>query len=484
MSKSLKIIESEQGGACAHRPELHVAQSVRGLKPGSFRGRAAVVTLGCAKNQVDSEVMLGSLLQSGFEIVNDPAKADVAIVNTCGFLESAVKESLDSILELAAFKKSGQLRKLIVAGCVVERYKDDIKRNLPEVDAFLAVDDILKAGSVAAGEAGEVLLSAARPYFLYDDSMPRHLSTRSHSAYVKISDGCDRPCAFCTIPAIRGKLRSREFDSLVREVEALARGGVREINLIAQDLTAYGTDTKSASLCALLRRLDRERFVDWVRLLYSYPLGIDDELLDCINELPTVCEYLDLPLQHSSERILKAMRRPLGKFSPRRLVEFIKSRAPGIHLRTTFIAGFPGEKESDVDDLESFIREGYFSSVGVFTYSREEGTPAAAMPGQVAQAVKDARYQRLMVAQQEVNQKALLECVGREFEALVDGPHEETELLWTARTRFQAPEVDGTVIVNDAAAGLESLSTGRMVRLVISQSAGYDLIGTITRVVS
>jgi ribosomal protein S12 methylthiotransferase len=448
-----------------------------------FRGRAAIVTLGCAKNQVDSEVMVGVLRNTGFEIVNDLARADIAVVNTCGFLESAVKESVDCVLELSELKKSGSIRRLIVAGCMVERYKGDIRKALPEVDSFIALDGLLSVGQAAMGEDGSVvdlLNEGARPYFLYDDSMPRHLASNPHMAYVKISEGCNRPCAFCIIPRIRGAMRSRSIESVVREVQALGAQGVREINLVAQDLTAYGTDNNAGKLVELLRAVDATKAVQWMRLLYAYPVGVDDELLDAVIELPTVCNYLDVPLQHASEAVLKRMKRPIGRFGSRRFVEYVKGRQPGIKLRTTFIVGFPGETEADIKELEAFVAEGHFENVGVFTYSPEQDTPAFDMDGAVPDKEKKARRDRVMLAQQKVRVRQNQEYIGKEIEVLVEGPHEETELLLSARTRFQAPEVDGTVLINDITdETLRNVSAGHLGRVRVTEVSGYDLVGEL-----
>jgi len=332
--------------------------------------------------------------------------SDPLFVNTCSFLESAVKESIDSILNVAEFKEKGRLRKLIVAGCLVERYRDELKKTIPEVDSFISVDDILKVGDAASNVFGSELAGAARPYFIYDDTMPRYLSTRSHMAYVKVSEGCNRPCTFCIIPKIRGAMRSRSIDSVAREVIELGAQGVKEVNLVAQDLTSFGKDHRNGDLAALLRRLDSDGAVPWIRLLYAYPIGIDEALLGAITDSKNVCNYLDLPLQHASEGVLKRMQRPVGRYSPRSIIEFIRNRAPEIKLRTTFIVGFPGETEADVLELERFISEGHFSSVGIFTYSPEPGTPAHDMEGQLESAEKDARRERLMLAQQRVNEAA------------------------------------------------------------------------------
>lgn len=447
----------------------------------AFSGRAAVVTLGCAKNQVDSEVMIGVLRNSGFEIVNDLKRADVAVVNTCGFLESAVKESVDCVLELSELKRSGSLRRLLVAGCMVERYKGDIRKALPEVDSFIALDGLLSVGQAALGtddSLRDILHEGARPYFLYDDTMPRHLASQRHMAYVKVSEGCNRPCAFCIIPQIRGAMRSRTIESIAREVQALGAQGVREINLVAQDLTSFGAD-KGERLVDLLRQLDASKAAAWIRLLYAYPVGVDDELLSAIVELPTVCDYLDVPLQHSSEEVLRAMKRPIGRFGSRRFVEYVRATAPAIKLRTTFIVGFPGETEDDIKDLEAFVADGHFESVGVFTYSPEPGTAAHDLTGQIPEKEKRARRDRVMLAQQKVRVARNQEYIGKRIEVLVEGPHEETDMLLSARTRFQAPEVDGSVLINDVAEGLGGVESGHLGAVEITEISGYDLVGTL-----
>jgi ribosomal protein S12 methylthiotransferase len=487
MSKKLSIIgqvENSNNESCSVEA---VATKTNVTMPATnFQGRAAVVTLGCAKNQVDSEVMLGVLKNAGYELVAEVERADVAIVNTCSFLESAVQESIDCILDVSDLKKSGQLRKLIVAGCAVSRFKEDLRKSMPEVDAFVSLDDLLQVGKVAdeKSELKDLFGTAARPYFLYDETMPRELSGYKHSAYVKVSEGCNRPCAFCIIPKIRGAFRSRQIPSLVSEVLDLGQRGVREINLVAQDLTAFGTDhTTKDRLADLLYALDSTKAVDWVRLLYAYPIGVDEKLLDTIVKLPSVCNYLDIPLQHASIDVLKAMQRPVGRYSPTSIADFIKSKQPDIHIRTTFIVGFPGETEKDVEELVNFVSQGYFSSVGVFTYSAEEGTPAATMPGQISKKEKALRQSAVMSAQKEVVAKQLEKFINTEQEVLIDGTHVDSDLILSGRTRFQAPEVDGTVIVNDSEVDINSITNGAICSVRFTEVAEYDLVGTITKIV-
>lgn len=477
--RSLTVIREESAGGCSAGVSLNVRTPEDGSYLGRFGGRAAIVTLGCAKNQVDSEVMLGVLRNRGYEIVTDINSADVAIVNTCGFLESSVQESIDAILEVAEQKERGRLRRLIVAGCMVERYRGDLKETLPEVDAFLLTSDLLRVAEVAEGDIGDLLADAGRPYFLYDDTMPRQLSTQSHTAYVKVSEGCNRPCTFCIIPKIRGEMRSRTLDSIVREVAELGRQGVREVNLVAQDLTSYGVDLRGPRLAELLRALNDDGAVDWIRLLYAYPVGTDEALLDAVASLPRVCTYLDIPLQHSSESVLKSMKRPVGRYSPRSIVRFIKERAPEIQIRTTFIVGFPGETEEDIADLETFVSEGHFASVGVFTYSPEKEAESFAFEGHLSKKIKEARRERIMLAQQRAAEDRLRGYIGKRLQVLIEGAHEETDLLLAARAEFQAPEVDGIVIINDAECRLEGIRPGTMGMVEITEVSGYDLVGTL-----
>lgn len=483
--KSLPIVSGEEStGPSCGTVAVNISEPVGVDGAKKFAGRAAVVTLGCAKNQVDSEVMIGVLRTAGFEIVNDLAHADVAVINTCGFLESAVKESVDCVLELSELKKSGSLRRLLVAGCMVERYKGDIRSALPEVDAFIGIDGLLDVGSLAQDSEDAMhaaLREGGRPYFIYDDTMPRHLSSQSHTAYVKVSEGCNRPCAFCIIPQLRGGMRSRTIESIRNEVRALGAQGVREINLVAQDLTSYGSDRDNENLEELLKALDSDGAVDWIRLLYAYPVGVTESLLKTIVALPRVCNYLDVPLQHASERVLKAMRRPIGRFGSRRFVKWVKEVAPEIKIRTTFIVGFPGEREEDIAELEAFIREGDFESVGVFTFSPEEGTAAFEMGDNVSEEEKENRRERIMLAQQRVRMDTNSEYVGQELAILVEGTHEDTDLLLVGRAAFQAPEVDGSILINDVAGELKDISAGHIGLVEVTEVSGYDLVGKLVR---
>ena len=487
MSSGLRIVKDgfSKNAVCSSENIQPEARD-REIDLKKYKGNVALVTLGCAKNQVDSEVMLGVLESNGFQIVSEVEAADIAIVNTCGFLESSVNESIDCVLDISKLKETGRLRRLIVAGCMVERFKGDIRKALPEVDSFVGLDDILNIADAAAeSELKDVFNQASRPYFLYDESMPRKLSTQKHTAYVKVSEGCDRPCTFCIIPKIRGAMRSRSIESVVSEIKMLAQNGVREVNLVAQDLTSYGKDKKTEDLNQLLTAIEKESFVPWVRLLYSYPVGIDKDLLVTIQNSPGICNYLDLPLQHSSENVLKLMKRPVGRYSARNIIKFIRETASEIKLRTTFIVGFPGESEQDVQDLINFVAEGHFSSVGVFTYSKEEGTPSFDLPNHISEKEKNSRRERVMLAQQKVLEKRLQEYVGQTLEVLVEGRHEDTDLLLTGRTYFQAPEVDGSIIINDIeGVDIETLEEeqylGKILPVKITEVNGYDLVGKLS----
>ena len=462
-------------------------------EPG-FAGNVLMVTLGCAKNLVDSEVMLGSLVTRGFRPVSEPDSADLIVVNTCAFLQSAVEEGIDRILELSHYKREGRCRKLVVAGCMVERYRAQLVESLPEVDQFISTDELLDVG--AASDTTEQCFSEARrPYFLYDESMPRVRSTGGHTAYIKISEGCDRPCAFCIIPKIRGSFRSRPASSIISEVSDLVRDGVKELSFVAQDLTAYGSDLDSSrkpQLVKLLSDLGAQGAnlpEHWIRLLYAYPVGVTDELMRLIQDTPNICSYLDMPLQHISHPVLKRMRRPLGEKGTRRLIEQMRLVTPGVQLRTTFVVGFPGETEEDVNSLEQFIREGHFMNVGVFAYSQEEEADSFHYPDQVPEEERNARRDRLMLAQQEVVAERLAAWQGQKVRVLLEGAHADTDLLMVGRTEWQAPETDGEVIINDCVEHLRDESgdfsqdsAGKFGTVEITEVAGYDLVGTLVEI--
>lgn len=450
-----------------------------------YAGNALMVTLGCAKNLVDSEVMLGALRAKGFELVTKPDQADLIVVNTCAFLESAVEEGIDRILEMAAYKKSARCKQLVVAGCMVERYRDDLEKSLPEVDRFISTDDLLLVGDTGSQS---ILDKARRPYFLYDEGMPRVLSTSSHLAYVKIAEGCDRPCTFCIIPKIRGEFRSRPIESILEEVRLLKNSGTKEFNLVAQDLTAYGNDrsrnNQGKELVKLLSSIESivtEEEKIWLRLLYAYPIGVNDDLLALIADSKVVCPYLDLPLQHVSDSVLKSMQRPLGGKKTKELIEKISKHNPKIAFRTTFLVGFPGETEQDFRELESFVSEGHFTHLGVFAYSQEKEAVSFSFDNQVPEEERAERRERIMLAQQGVVNKFLKSKVGQEEIVLVDGV-KENQII--ARANWQAPETDNCVIIDKIETGKLSQESnglkGKFVKVKYNSHSDYDLFAELS----
>ena len=483
--------QDSQLQAVSEHPVIAERQDV---KP-DFAGNVAIITLGCAKNTVDSEVMLGVLVKRGFRPVNDLALADLIVVNTCGFLYTAVEEGIDCILEAAKYKRTASCRKLIVAGCMVERYRADLEKSFPEVDRFISTHEILKIGEDEATST-ECFDQARRPYFIYDESMPRVISTGGHCAYIKVAEGCDRPCSFCIIPKLRGSFRSRSSQSILDEARHLREQGIAELNLVAQDLTAYGTDLVSkdisrSPLVSLLKDMDRLPGNFWIRLLYSYPLGVTDALLSAIIESDHIVRYLDLPLQHVAQNVLQRMRRPLGEKGTRELIHRVRAKAPELSLRTTFIVGFPGETIEEIESLVQFVAEGHFAHVGVFKYSDEEEADSFCFPGRITEEEKEERLQMVVAAQMNNVRSRLANYVGKRLQVLVEGQHPETDLLYTSRAEWQAPETDGEVIINDNAlsdsgscdSGLSLADAlGKFCEVEITDTADYDLIGTLVRV--
>jgi len=431
-------------------------------------------TLGCPKNRVDSEVMLGTLAEAGYRLVQDPARADVVVVNTCGFIESAKVESVDAIVELAELKRSGRCKKLVVTGCLVQRHAQELSRELPEVDHFLgtgAYADIARVVSDAQAKR----LVVPDPDFVHSASTPRVNSLPSHTAYLKISEGCDNACAFCIIPKLRGPQRSRPVADVVAEAEALAAQGTLELSLVAQDLTAYGYDLPGRPrLHDLLRELVRVDGVRWLRLHYAYPRDVPDALVDLIASEPKIVKYLDMPLQHSSDRLLRAMKRGRSSQFLRDLLAKLRARVPGLALRTSLIVGLPGETGEDFEDLLRFVEEQRFERLGVFEFSPEEGTPAAQMRRQVPDAVKRARFEKVMEVQQGISRAHQRAMVGRRLEVLVEGRAEETEHLLAGRHAQQAPEIDGLTYLNDGVA-----YPGEMVTVEVTDASAYDLVGKV-----
>lgn len=432
-------------------------------------------TLGCPKNRVDSELMLGTLTEAGFRFEPDPSKAEIIVVNTCGFIGDAKVESVDAIVELAGYKRSGRCRKLVVAGCLVQRHGEELSRELPEVDHFL--------GTGAYGEIAAVVRDAQAkrlvipdPDFVQTADSPRINSMPSHTAYLKISEGCDRTCAFCIIPKLRGPQRSRPIADVVAEAERLAAQGTVELSLVAQDLTAYGEDLqgKKVRLHDLLPRLAAVDGIRWLRLHYAYPRNFPDALVEVIASEPKIVKYLDLPVQHSSERLLRAMRRGGSAASMRALLAKLRKRIPGIALRTSLIVGLPGETEADFRELLAFVKEQRFERLGVFEFSPEEGTTAADMARQVPAKVKRARFDRIMRAQQAISRRQQKAMIGSRIEVLVEGRSEETEHLLAGRHAQQAPEIDGITYINDGVAW-----PGEIVTVEVTDAMDYDVVGKV-----
>ncbi|HEX8354195.1 MAG TPA: 30S ribosomal protein S12 methylthiotransferase RimO [Pyrinomonadaceae bacterium] len=446
--------------------------------------KVGFISLGCPKNLVDSEVMMGRLKQQGYEITSDAAEADTLVVNTCGFIDAAKKESVDAILEAARLKSEGKCQRLVVAGCLVERYRDELRAEMPEVDAFIGTSQINDITAVADERVDTrslpvLPLGNQTATYLYDESTPRVLATPGHYAYVKIAEGCDRPCAFCFIPQMRGHFRSRRFGSVIAEAQQLAAQGVKELILVAQDSSRYGEDLgEQDALAHLMRELCRLEGVEWVRVMYTYPTHVSDAFLDVLAAEPKAVKYLDMPLQHASRDVLRLMRRGGSRESLERLIARVRERVPGIAVRTTFITGFPGETEEDFGELLAFVKNVEFDRVGVFTYSDEEGTHAFDLPGKVEPKVARKRRDRLMRAQSRISLKRNRARVGQTVRVLFEGASEETDLLWQGRTETQAPEIDGCVLINDAPEGFEP-EPGRFVDVEITEAQEYDLVGRI-----
>jgi ribosomal protein S12 methylthiotransferase len=527
------------------------------------------ISLGCPKNLVDSEVMMGLLDRAGARLTSHPEEAEILVVNTCSFIDTAKQESVDTILEMARHKTSGSARKLIVAGCLVERYRDEIMKSIPEVDAVVGtgeLESILEAAGLAmAAPAGSVspfnILSSGQgavthpgkesqagthkpaeehasgakahlglggtdvraeartlpaeartvqssrpegdlreqqgrfsrndwqgathllPTYLYDESTPRFLTTPKSSAYIKIAEGCDHPCTFCVIPNLRGKFRSRRFESVVAEAQNLVARGVQEITLIGQDTTCYGEDLGlKDGLATLLDALAKIEGLRWLRFLYAYPNRITGKLLETIAKHDNICKYLDVPLQHASSDVLKTMKRGAGADIFLKTLEKVRAAVPGIALRTSFIVGFPGETIRDYEILQEFITEARFDWLGVFSYSDEEGSGAFSFNAKVPRRTIEARKRRLMKLQQSISKRAKQQWVGRELIVLAEGESEETPLLWEGRTQFHAPEIDGKVYINDFAelrAGVTALEPGRFYKAEITEAHEYDVVARI-----
>ncbi len=433
------------------------------------------VSLGCPKNRVDTEVMLGLATAAGHRPVDRPEDAEVIVVNTCGFIDSAKEESVDTILELAEHKRQGGCRRLIVAGCLVQRHGDELAREIPEIDWLLGAADFPAVVDAIAADRGGVRVSET-PSYLYDHATPRILSGPRHSVYVKVAEGCDRPCAFCIIPQLRGPQRSRSVDSVVAEVTGVVAAGAREINLIAQDLTRYGADLPSPQpdLTELLGRVAAVADGAWVRVHYAFPTAIDDRLIAAVAGLPEVVPYLDVPLQHIDDQVLKRMRRGHTGDRARQLVDRLRQRIDGLVLRTTFLVGHPGESEAAFERLLEFVTSAELDRVGVFTYSRESGTVAAMLPDRVPAEVAEERRDHLMAVQQEISRRKNEALIGRRLEVLVDGYADDDEPLLCGRWYGQAPEIDGCVYLGEGLA-----EPGDRVWAEVRDAAEYDLVADL-----
>ena len=441
------------------------------------------VSLGCPKNLVDSEVMMGILSRNGYELTPRPEEADVLVVNTCSFIEPAQQESVNTILEMAEYKRTGRAQRLVVAGCLVERFGAQIREQIPAVDALVGTGDVERI--LEATEGGLPHLPPTPPEFLYHDLTPRVLTTPREYAYIKINEGCDHPCTFCIIPELRGKFRSRRFESVVREAEQLARQGVREVILIGQDTTAYGEDLGIRDgLPLLLERLAQIEDLAWVRFLYCYPNRVTTRLLETIAAHPRLVKYLDVPLQHASQRVLARMKRGGSAGALLKLVARARKAIPGVSLRTSFIVGFPGETEADFRELCDFVREAEFDWLGVFAYSDDETAESFALAKKVDAETIASRRSRLMEIQLKISRRRLARRVGQSFQALLEGPSKESDFVWQARLEGMAPEIDGRLYITELdvpeASGDIATLAGRMARVEITEAQDYDLVGRVT----
>lgn len=433
--------------------------------------KIGVVSLGCAKNLVDTEIVLGFLSDAEHEIVSDPGQAEIIIVNTCGFIEEAKEESINAILEMAGYKEKGSCKALVVMGCLSQRYTQELWDEIPEIDAMVGTNELdLVPDIIKRAAAGERVLTQRDGFFNYDQAYRRVSTTGSHFAYLKIAEGCNHRCAFCVIPAIRGRRRSRSLDSILAEAKVLKEQGVQEVAVIAQDTTAYGGDI-GTSIVHLLRELAALDF-PWIRLLYTYPSSITDELLELINTTPNIVKYVDLPLQHVSGQVLKRMKRPGDFQSTRELIQRIRAKIPGVTIRSSFIVGFPGETEEDFQELLTFLEAERLNHVGIFKYSREENSAAHDYPDQIEEGVKEARYRQAMGLQQQISRELNEELVGSKLQVLMEFPSAESDLVMVGRHQGQAPDVDGVVYL-----GTGTFEPGQLVQVLVTEAHDYDLVG-------
>ena len=444
--------------------------------------KISIVSLGCARNLVDSEVMAGLLQKNRYEIVQEPAEAEVVVVNTCGFIGAAKEESIDTIIEMGRLKEAGQLKKLVVAGCLSQRYPEELASELPEVDLFIGTGEVPRIAEILREhEATHQRQYIGVPSYIYDHVTPRLRATPSHTAFLKVSEGCDHKCAFCIIPQLRGPHRSRSIGSVVEEAATLARSGVKEINLIAQDLTAYGRDRKDGTtLSGLLREIAEVPDLAWIRLLYAYPNSLDTPLLELIRDNDKICKYLDIPFQHINRALLQRMRRGKSGSAVREAVQKLREAIPGLTLRTSLIVGFPGETEADFEELLDFVEETKFERLGVFKYSEEEGTAAARFHGKIPEEEKEQRWQEVMELQSSLSRQKNRALIGTIQRVMIDGTDPDSGKL-SGRTQAHAPEVDGLVFVEglDTLASANPPDPGEIIDVNITTAYDYDLIGDI-----
>lgn len=437
--------------------------------------KVKVVTLGCEKNLVDSEIMGGLINERGFSLVDQAEEATVIIVNTCGFIDAAKEESINTILDMAELKQTAHLKALIVSGCLTQRYKEELMKELPEIDGIVGTGDFHKINDIIDQALnGKKPILVGNPVFNYEAALPRRITTPRYTAYVKIAEGCDNNCTFCSIPIMRGKFRSRSMESILAEVRQLSEQGVKEISLIAQDSTNYGIDLyDSYVLPELLNKVSAIEGIEWVRLHYAYPGFFTDELIETIATNPKICKYIDLPLQHSEDSVLKRMRRPGRQKDARELIRKIRSRIPDAALRTSIIVGFPGETEEDFQSLVDFVKEINFDRLGVFTYSREQDTPASRLPDQIPDDVKEYRANVLMEVQRQISHERNGKRIGMEIPVLIER-YDGCNDVFIGRSQFDAPEIDGEVFVS-----AKRLEIGRIARVRITHSFEFDLSGEV-----
>jgi ribosomal protein S12 methylthiotransferase len=444
--------------------------------------KVGFVSLGCPKNLVDSEVMMGILARKGYELTPRADEAEVLVVNTCSFIEPAQKESVDAILEMAEHKKFGAAKKLIVAGCLVERFREQILEQVPEVDAVVGTGEVERILEAVEGDLR--VLPAAPPAFLYHDLTPRIVTTPRHAAYIKIAEGCDHPCTFCIIPQLRGKFRSRRFESVVREAGNLAAAGAREITLIGQDTTSYGVDLGLRDgLAQLLERLARVEELEWVRFLYAYPNRVTQKLLDTLAAYPRLAKYMDMPLQHASRSVLARMKRGSHGDAFLKLLENIRKTIPGVWLRTSFIVGFPGETEADFDELCDFVRAARLDWMGVFEYSDVDNARSFALEEKVDAATITERRNQLMAIQKKISREKLRAWKGRAATALIEGSSKDNPLVWEARLEGMAPDIDGKLYLTDLEPSNGGVAApGDIAQVEITKTDAYDLIGRVVKI--